>query len=700
MLRDLRLRVVYDSSEESLADGLFVPLLGEASEYRRGVGFFTSGWLNGALKGLEGFAERGGKAFLITSPRLQERDWIALSGARQSERETAILRVVREDLRELGGTASPLSCLAWLVSDGVLSFRFAVPKNRIGMFHDKFGIVKDEAGDLVAFHGSANDSAMAGYNGESFSVFRSWVPGQCEYVKQHADRFDRLWHCENEFYDIYDLDEALRYEIVELCSSNRPYAVPRKKVVRVGPELPANLRLRDFQQTAIERWRAASGRGLFEMATGTGKTITALAGAVALQRDVGQLAVFVSVPFSHLVDQWSLEATKFGFTPMPWQGEAAKSQVRLRVLDFNSGGRRSLFVVSTHKSFSGPKFASLVASVRGPALLIADEVHYLGAPEYRKALLDAIPYRLGLSATPDRWFDPVGTSVVRDYFGETVGSLPLEDAIGRFLTPYLYYPHRVELTDAEMEQFAELSRTIRKLISAAETSQVMARGLKALLRKRARIVSTASGKLPTLLRLLQERIAKEGPEKIAHMIIYCAPGETGGALGVLAQLGLRSHEFTYQVPDSDRARLLRQFGAGELQVLVAIKCLDEGVDIPATKEVYFMSSTSNPREFVQRRGRVLRKYPGKSHAVLRDMVVVPPAGSWSDRTDASFDKLLLAKEMPRVAEFCSAADNEFEARDELFRLLQRYDLVKLLEERPWDVYRQYSGWGDYSGSDS
>ncbi|RJQ07456.1 MAG: DEAD/DEAH box helicase [Bacillota bacterium] len=568
------------------------------------------------------------------------------------------------------------------------------------MFHDKFGIAKDDAGDLVAFHGSANDSALAGYHGESFSVFCSWAPGQSEYVKRHAERFERLWHGENEFYDLYDLDEALKYEVIELCSSKRPYAISRRRVAKVGPELPSNLRLRDFQQRAIDRWLAASGRGLLEMATGTGKTIAALAGAVMLQREVGQLAVFVSVPFSHLLDQWSSEAMKFGFSPMSWQGGDAKSRVGLRVRDFNSGGRKSLFVVSTHKSFSGPKLAALVSSIRQPTLLIADEVHYLGAPEYRKGLPETVPHRLGLSATPDRWFDPAGTRVIRDYFGETVGSLPLGEAIGRFLTPYVYYPHLVELTDNEMDEFSELSRVIRKLIAAAESSQRIVRGLESLLRKRARIVSTAAEKVPALLGLLQQRIGTHGPESISHTIIYCAPGETGRALRILGQLGLRAHEFTYQVPNSDRARLLRQFADGELQVLAAIKCLDEGVDIPATKEVYFMSSTSNPREFVQRRGRVLRKYPGKSHAVLHDMVVVPPHGPWSDRAGTAFEKVLLAKEMPRVAEFCAAADNQFEARDEIFKLLKRYDLVKLLELRPWDVYRQYSGWGDYSGSDS
>lgn len=700
MLQTLPLKSVYDSSEHHLVRDLFLPLLKESKSYRRGVGYFTSGWLKEAAEGLVELAENGGKAYFVTSPHLEQRDWDALKMAERARWDAVFYEVVRGKVRELETALrqDTATALAWLVADGVLTFKFAIPENRVGDFHDKFGVFEDAAGDRVVIHGSYNDSVHGLLNGESFSLFRSWVPEQNDYVDEHARRFERLWSGTNEFFRTYDMTDAIREEIVSLRQGRpRPYRLPGPEGCLRSIRVPPDIALYPFQREAIDRWFAAGRTGLFEMATGTGKTFTALSAAAELSDRVGALAVVVSAPFNHLVDQWQREATRFGFTPLLCRESSAKwvNTVRSRIQDFNVGARKSLLLITTHKTGSEDKFISSVRTLRRDTLYIADEAHYLGSPQFRRALVNTYKYRIGLSATPDRWFDEEGSSVIRSYFGPVVANMPLERAIGPFLTPYRYVPHTVPLTASEGKDFEALSAEIRVLSAKVRQSRTSShpsndqKGLEFLLRQRADLVAKAENKFPALERVLREKIELEGRESIQHTIVYCAPGEAATATRLLANLGLRAHEFVHTVPNETRLKILRQFDSAKLQVLIAIKCLDEGVDIPATREAFFLASTSNPREFVQRRGRILRKHPGKERAVLHDMVVVPPVRPLALREDLEADRTLLRKEMPRFAEFSSAAENEFEARDLLFPILLELDLTHLLDVKPWEAYHEY-----------
>ena len=699
MLKSLTLKSVYDSSEHHLVRELFLPLLKQSRSYRRGVGYFTSGWLQEAAKGMIEFADKGGRASVVTSPHLEQRDWEALKEAQEAKDDGVVYEVIRGKVRDLETTLREdvATALAWLVADGVLTFKFAIPKNRSGDFHDKFAIFEDAAGDRVAIHGSYNDSTHGLLNGESFSVFRSWEGQQSDYVSEHDRRFERLWSGTNDFFTVYDTTDAIREDIVMLRKDRpRPYRQP-ESVERRGISVPSEIHLYPFQREAVDNWVEAGGRGMFEMATGTGKTFTALTAAAELSNRLGKLTTVVSAPFNHLVDQWRDEAVRFGFTPILCRESSAKwvNTVRSRIQDYNIGTRKNLFLITTHATGSMPKFLSSVRALRGDTLYVADEVHYLGSPTFRRSLLDTHKYRIGLSATPDRWFDEEGSTVLRNYFGTVVGSMPLERAIGDFLTPYRYVPHTVPLTRAEEERFATLSAEIRSLSARLNDAGSTARShsdreaLKILLRRRADLVARAENKFPTLERVLRQKLASDGADSIGHTLVYCAPGEARVATSLLARLGLRAHEFVHTVPIDARTKILGQFEEGSLQVLVAIKCLDEGVDIPATREAFFLASTSNPREFVQRRGRILRKHPGKERAVVHDMVVVPPSRPFTLQEDAETERILMRKEMPRFAEFSSAAENEFEARERLFPLLLELDLAHLLDLKPWEAYHQY-----------
>lgn len=254
---------------------------------------------------------------------------------------------------------------------------------------------------------------------------------------------------------------------------------------------------------------------------------------------------------------------------------------------------------------------------RQPALLIADEVHHLGAAQSRANLPLAISCRLGLSATPDRWFDDVGTDALRVYFSETVFEYPLEEAIGTTLTHYRYYPQLVELTPDEMDEYQNLSEKIGKLIGSDDTEKEDV--LEMLLIKRARLLNAAENKLERLSQLLTTI------GDLSHALFYCAPEQIDEVCRLVGWYhGLLIHTFTAEESNDERQQLLADFASGHLQGLVAMKCLDEGVDVPGTRIAFFLASSTNPREFIQRRGCILRKAPGKDEAVIYDLIAIPP----------------------------------------------------------------------------
>ena len=302
--------------------------------------------------------------------------------------------------------------------------------------------------------------------------------------------------------------------------------------------------------------------------------------------------------------------------------------------------------------------------------MIADEAHHLGAERSRLSYPENIPFRLALSATPDRWFDDAGTLALRAYFGETVFAFPLEKAIGVSLTPYYYYPHLVPLTDEELEQYEELSAKIAKLINSKDEKRQQA--LEMLLIKRARLMNNAENKLSTLSKLV------DSEDHIEHTLFYCAPEQIDDVLHLLGwNKGLLVHRFTAEENTKERQQLLTNFADGKLQALVAMKCLDEGVDVPTTRTAYILASSSNPREFIQRRGRILRKAPGKEFSIIHDLIAVPPTLHTVVRNSPTFEseRSILRRELGRFKEFANLARNKHQALEVIWDLAKRYGLM-------------------------
>ncbi len=686
--RSLDLPFTMNTSHHDLCEEFFQPLLATAIRYDRGVGYFSSGWFRINARGMLAFAEHAGRARWVTSPILDAADWEALQTGDAARRDPVLRAVIERSFTELERTLEQdtLSAIAWMVADDIITVRLALPTRKLngGDFHDKFGIFTDCEGNKVSFNGSYNDSIQGTRNYESIKVFCSWDPTLAAFVHADADRFERLWENLDPNVRVFDIPEAARARILQLRTSERPYPAPDWVGLRdvpanldshhlqIVPVIPDNISLRAYQVEAINAWFAHDCCGLLEMATGTGKTITALASAAQLFEREGRLAIVIAVPYQHLVDQWCEESNQFGYQPLKAYQSKAQWLGPLNeiIAEFNGGYRQFISVITTYSTFSSREFQGSLASLRDPALLIADEAHHLGAETRRDSYPEQIAYRLALSATPDRWFDDEGTTALQNFFGPTVFALPLEKAIGTSLTPYYYFPHLVALTNEEMEQYQQLTLQLARLESRTDRQGQQARKL--LLIQRYDLLNTASGKLDVLSSLLDIE------SQLTQALFYCAPGQLEDVLRLLGwNKGLLVHRFTAKENVAERRRILEQFSQGDLHALVAMKCLDEGVDVPGTRTAFILASSGNPREFIQRRGRILRRAPGKEHAVIHDLIAVPP-DTWTVATDTPWfrtERGIVRHELQRFKEFANVALNKHQALDVIWEVARRYSLL-------------------------
>jgi superfamily II DNA or RNA helicase len=662
----LELPPIIDTSTTNFVEDFYQPLLSNATQYKRGVGYFTSSWLREVSQGMTDFVENGGHARIIASPILNTEDWEAIKTGQQARRQEILreqLQTTVDDLRtEL--EEETRNALAWLIADGVLDFQLAIPSEALdGEFHDKFGIFIDESGNKVAFHGSQNDSAKGQRNYESYDVFCNWVDErEARRVTTHEERFDTIWKGNQPNLSVYSLPESVRESIAQLRNKdNRPYNLPDGYH---GHEIT----LRDYQKEAVDAWFANDKRGLLQMATGTGKTYTAL-GALdrALEDETKSSLVVIAVPVTHLAAQWADNLAEWGFdSPRYIYGSANsnwKAELSSLVDDLNIGISDDQVVLTTHKTLSSDFFREQIEKAQCPLYLIADEVHRLGSEEYQKGLLETYEDRLGLSATPERHYDEEGTTSLLTYFDDIVFEFGLSEAIPEYLTPYRYYPHIVEMTVDELEEYRQLSHKMAKAMRASdEETEVPER----LAIKRARIVKGAENKYEKLESVLDDIGEPD------HLLVYTNSKQMAEVQQILDAHGIIQHKFTYKEDDEERERLLAEFDRGDYDALVAIRCLDEGVDVPATRQAILMSNSGNPMQFIQRRGRVLRHAPGKKQAEIYDLIVVPTLDP--SRELISSEQGILEKELRRFEEFASNAKNEAQARNIIQKIRLAYEL--------------------------
>lgn len=705
LLRDLMLKTQYRSDYHSIVRDFYEQCLPESSDYGRAVGFFSSGIFSACPRAFYEFFKNGGKARVVASHILFHGDIKAVYEGYHDRHQLAKVDKL-ELLNNEGGASRDQEILSWLIAKDRVALKVAVSEKGTAnaLYHEKQGFFEDEESNCLVFSGSANESLQAvKRNFEQLDIFRSWKKSEWGRAEQKRRDFERLWSDQTPGLKVLAFPAAARQGLLEERSQDRSDDESHDsldggenvtaEVVDFGalPEtlsIPVHIDLYSHQKEGIREWFSAGGKGILEMATGSGKTITALSTAVKLYEWIGPpFFLIVVCPYLHLVDQWVEEAKDFGLDPLVcargWEAWYEDFQVRL--YNSRTETRQITSAVTTNSTFRSETFQRLLANVDVPLLFIGDEVHNLGAPNLRQQLPGNASYRLGLSATPERWFDPEGTEILEDYFGDSLVQYTLEEALtDGVLCPYLYIPHPVELTEDETNQYLALTRKIGRSLGGRSSEDDLTPQLERLLIKRARLVATAENKLDLLRSLMTPR------RQSKHTLVYCGDGrveepeaeeEMRQIRAVTRMLGndllMRVAMYTAETSTERRRKLRDDFADGRVQCLVAIRCLDEGVDIPETKHAFILASTSNPRQFIQRRGRLLRRSPGKEMAEIHDFVVAPPtkhrdAGSEHFATT----RRLFGRELQRVAEFAKLATNGPEAMN---RLLDIRDELNLLD---------------------
>lgn len=677
-------------------DLFFNPLLRLAKTYDVAVGYFSTAWIRDAANGIASLAVKGGRSRWVISPALSKQDWDLLSScSSESERSEVIASAAIANVRELQRALEDETrvALAWLIRDGVVNLKIAVPKNKLsGIFHAKIGVFTDSENNKVAFSGSYNLTGAAGTNWETLDIFLGWNFDDSKRVQAREEQFESVWGGKDPNLSIYEPTDAVVAQFIEITEhTRRPYQLPGKVGERgdSSPWIPkylldANGKLRSHQEAGIEAWFKANGRGIFQMATGSGKTVAALAVATKLsalaRSKKSQLVIIVAVPYKHLAEQWQREAAAFGFDPLICYEsfEAWAPHLHRKLTGLRLGTEDFAFFITANATFCSERFQSLLTGVESPLLFVADEMHNMGGERIRTMLPANAAFRLGLSATPDRHNDDEGTAVIRDYFGDTVANYGLAQAIkDGTLTRYFYHPILVEFSADEMDEYVDLSaRIARQMARGAGDNDDSNDALKFLLIERSRLIGSAEGKIPALKSLLMER------RDSMFNLIYCGDVISDGERSVDAvlnmvgnTLGMRANRFTSSESNLERRDILGRFGSGEIQALVAIRCLDEGVDVPRTETAYILASSLNPRQFIQRRGRVLRRAPGKEYAHIYDFIVVPPVGATLNDAAFNSERTLMRRELSRVDEFASSSENAGDALRALRAIKIRLNLL-------------------------
>ena len=675
--KDLKIEDNYDTESDDLLNDFYIPVLSEAIVYYRAVGFFSSPSLSCVVQGLKKFIQKNGKMKLVCGTKLSDDDVNAIIKGEKSKEKVLSDNFV-EELERLDeiddesnefdiATKNGVEILAWMVEHDMLEIKVAVKldkdgnpvKGISGELHHKIGIFSDGT-NWISTNGSNNATPFGlKENWEHFESYKAWEPSDYKRFQGHVDLFMRTWEGKTSNYEILNIPEAAERELI----SRAPPSIANVSFIEDNPpkhtdkqlELPTKEdekpTLYEYQETAKNRWLSNNKRGIFAMATGTGKTYTALGCLEAVLNEEDKLVAIITAPYMHLVSQWKESAEKFGLfdkfdkiITVDSTNPKGMAEFQDAVADVDMDFLDNILVFTTHYSYWRPKFIDFIMKEESwncKFMFIADEMHGLGSYKRQRGLIPQYDYRLGLSATPTRHFDEIGTERLMGYFGGEVYSFDLARALREphpethqsYLTPYIYNVYAAHLSLRELADYDHETEIIRKACQKAKNGNVRSQEIleKASLR-RANIIKTAEDKLDALRDILNDLI-KKGPEYYSHLLIYCNDRkQMADVIDIMGnEFGLSVNTFTSEddaTPDKDTGKskrdiILEYLDNGTYDALVAMKCLDEGVDVPSATNAILMCNTTNPREFIQRIGRIIRRYEGKTFANVYDIAIKP-----------------------------------------------------------------------------
>lgn len=715
MLNDVDFKAVYASGENEPVEFFFDSLI-ESCTFDLGLGFFSSSAIRTVAPGFAYFIANGGTMRVIINDILSEEDKTAIEKgltdeiAYLEEKFLSNLKYLTESLSSEGKHF--FHCLSYLIAYRRIDFRATVPTStKGGIVHQKFGVFKDILNNKLVFSGSSNFSKTAFFeNMETISCYCSWIGDKyiAKYIQYYEELFEKIWN--DDFpkvriipfnkvrtrilsdYPVTDLqalieENHLLYNIPDGDDSLPDSLLKKISMLEITPKFPYPTGPRKYQENAYKSWVSKNYQGIFAMATGTGKTITSLNCVLEEYYKTNNYHILILVPYLALLDQWIEEVGKFNYQNIIEVSGRRNWRERLTKVknDFIYGIEQNFVIISTYDSFPNPDFQALLKKMPEDIIIIADEAHNIGSNTVRLAFQNMkFQRRIALSATPKRCYDEEGTLAIEKFFNDSPPycyNFDMERAIQEgCLSHYLYYPRLVFLDEKEMAKYTKLSNRLLMYFDGKQLRKCPEVDMILLLRKQ--IIHKANDKYRALKSILKE-IKQE--RKVKYCFVYVPEGNQKNdefeeqiiqKMSKLIQSECPESTFnTYLGGDHYRNDSLRSFAEGSIDILLAKKCLDEGIDVPRAEIGIFASSTGNPRQFIQRRGRLLRKHPDKNYARIFDMVVGPDYRLFMKESNTyKIERSLIKNELTRVAYFSSLADNYSESYLALKEICDFYSL--------------------------
>jgi len=709
----------------------FIDALSQSKQFDLLLGYFSTSALRVLSLGFAKFLANGGEMRLVINQFLQPQDKQAIIAGQVNEpqafygKRLSFLEV-KDKLDEHG--LHFFKCISWLVAMKKIKIVVISPKDTFGIAHYKSGVFKDNH-NSVRFKGSCNFTATALLeNLEEIDVKCSWKSTEAQAaIREQNDYFERIFSKKADFVDYIEIenaDEVIidkfgKSDVLELVREEKALIEKYKtkttknenlserlnllekelQKIENEPRFPFEQGAREYQKQAYNNWVTNNFKGIFAMATGTGKTITALNCVLEeYRKSVDNVYhAIILVPTITLVEQWEKEAKSFNFqnvikvsSKFDWKRELATT------LSICKRIPSSFIIISTYASFVKDSFQKLLPKFPADTIFIADEGHNLASPKVLDSLHGfELAKRIGLSATPKRIYDEEGSQAMERFFNDNepyTYSYSMEEAINNeVLCKYYYYPHIVTLTEDEFAEYYDITKKLTKYLTYNSKGSELSDIAQTLLLKRKRIIHKASNKLPKTIEILKNEFHKR--KTLKYSFVYVPEGMSNEINETCEESDIENikliNQFTREIAKiddsitvnqfisgmTDRDEILNQFKSGKIQVMASMKCLDEGVDIPRAEYAVFCSSTGNPRQFIQRRGRILRKHTDKHLATIYDLVVVPDFENIEKESETfNVEKSLITKELERVMYFASLAINPYFTENVFKQVCDYYDL--------------------------
>ena len=682
----------FSTGPNSLVHDFYIPMLACAKSYDRSVAYFTSSLLVSACDGLSALIKAEGKMRLVIGSPLDDDEYQAIKNSQDIHQATTNLKeklisILNGDEGEV--FQYKLDLLTYMMANGTLDIKYAIqPK---GIYHKKIGVVRDHDGNKIAFSGSANETYSAmdfESNSEEVTVYHGWNDNIYEsYGKSLEDEFYNLWEKGNHYQtytfdmpsDFYDDIIKARKNMFcpdlekEKLFNGWPIIEEIKKSRKNKPTIPKlwdgkEFKIKDHQKEALNAWTDNNYHGILELATGSGKTITAIYGAVKTYEKNKRLAVVISSPTIPIAEQWVEVLEKFSITPIKcfYKKDSWITCLETDIDAYNIGSLDFLAVVVVNASMIKSEFKTQINRIQKYLMFIGDECHSHGSEGNFRSLPDAAKLRLGLSATPyidfDAEFDSPFSNQSKDrlcqYYDRIVFTYSLGEAIkDKVLSGYEYKVCDVRLTEEEQEAYEEITKKIAKALTIKDPHEKKVQ-FDISCAERTRLLGAAENKLVKL----KSVVSKIPRDHRGHTLFYCATGKNSSGdddniklvTRLLDRSGWSSSRFTHETKAKQKPQLIESFTNGNIDALVSMKVLDEGVDIPVCRTAFILASTKNSRQYIQRRGRILRKSEGKTTAKIYDFVVLPS----KERENIAASKKLIESELKRIKDFASLAINE------------------------------------------